>query len=249
MTVPAIALEEAVAAEVADGACVWLGNFGVQLFAVGREIIRQRRRNLHIVIGSGGLLLDELLAGGVAGEVTFAHCWSPVGPHPTRAFRAAWEGEATVHFHELPLGALSAALGAEAAGVPFAAIDLDPGTGYGEWTPSMLARVQSPFGEATVVRALRPDVAFVHAALADAWGNCALGTPAGEAPVAVAAARRTVAVAERIAATAEVAALGVTLPGVLIDAVVEHPGAAAPDGVPGRYGRDVAAYEEYVGAR
>ena len=78
-------LEDAVAATVADGDCVWLGNFGAQLFAVGAELIRQGRRDLHVVIGSGGLLLDQLLAAGVCAEVTFTHCWSPVGPRPTRA--------------------------------------------------------------------------------------------------------------------------------------------------------------------
>jgi glutaconate CoA-transferase subunit A len=38
------------------------------------------------------------------------------------------------------------------------------------------------------------------------------------------------------------------LPSILVDLVVEHPGAAAPDGVPGLYERDVAAYEAYAGA-
>jgi glutaconate CoA-transferase subunit A len=252
MTAPATQLEDAVAATVADGDCVWLGNFGAQLFAVGAELIRQERRDLHLVIGSGGLLLDQLLAAGVAAEVTFTHCWSPVGPRPTRAFRAAWEEERAVRFHELSFGALTAALEAGAAGLPFAPVALDPdpgtGTGYFDWTPSMLARVQSPFGEAMVVRALRPDVAFVHGLRADAAGNVAIGAPAGEAPAAVAAAKRTVAVVERIGAPLPVEAAGVVLPAVLIDLLVEHPGAVGPDGVAGLYDRDVAAYEEYAGA-
>jgi glutaconate CoA-transferase subunit A len=239
-------LEDAVAATVADGDCVWLGNFGAQLFAVGAELIRQGRRDLHVVIGSGGLLLDRLLAAGVAAEVTFTHCWSPVGPRPTRAFRAAWEGERSVRFHELSLGALNAALEAGAAGVPFAPVALDPGTGYLDWTPSMLARVESPFGEATVVRALRPDVAFVHGLRADAGGNVEIGAPAGEAPAAVAAAKRTVAVVEQLD-DPPAASPGAALPAVLVDHLVEHPGAVAPDGVAGLYARDVAAYEEYAG--
>ncbi len=61
-------LEAAVEQHVADGACVWIGNFGCQLFAVGRELARQRRRELHLVVASGGLLLDDLLAAGVAGD-------------------------------------------------------------------------------------------------------------------------------------------------------------------------------------
>jgi glutaconate CoA-transferase subunit A len=246
MNAPVTQLEGAVAATVADGACVWLGNFGAQLFAVGAELIRQGRRDLHVVIGSGGLLLDQLLAAGVAAEVTFTHCWSPVGPRPTRAFRAAWEEERGVRFHELSLGALTAGLEAGAAGVPFAPVSLEPGTGYLDWTPSLLAKVESPFGEATVVRALRPDVAFVHGVRADAAGNVEIGAPAGEAPAAVAAAQRTVAVVEQVGGGASPG--GPVLPAVLVDLLVEHPGAVAPDGVAGLYERDVAAYEEYAGA-
>jgi glutaconate CoA-transferase subunit A len=245
MSIDLPSLEDAVASTVADGDCVWIGNFGSQLFAVAEELIRQRRRDLHVVIGSGGILLDRLLAEGVAAEVTFTHCWSPVGPRPTRAFRAAWEEGSEVRFHELPLGALIAALEAGAAGVPFAPVALDPGTGYPEWTPEMIGTAESPFGEATVVRALRPDVAFVHGRSADRDGNVQIGAPAGEAPAAVAAARRTVAVVEQII---DLQLTGVALPSILIDLVIEHPGAAAPDGVPGLYERDVAAYETYAGA-
>jgi glutaconate CoA-transferase, subunit A len=250
-------LADAVASTVADGDCVWIGNFGTQLFAVGEELIRQGRRGLHVVIGSGGILLDRLLAAGVAAEVTFTHCWSPVGPRPTRAFRAAWEEGSEVRFHELPLGALVAALEAGAVGVPFAPVALDPGTGYPGWTPEMIGTAESPFGEALVVRALRPDIAFVHGRTADRDGNVEIGAPAGEAPAAVAAAKQTVAVVEQItpfSASSHLATNvvdncelnGVVLPSVLIDLVVEHPGAAAPDGVPGLYERDVAAYESYA---
>jgi glutaconate CoA-transferase subunit A len=245
MSIDLPSLEDAVASTVADGDCVWIGNFGTQLFAVGEELIRQGRRDLHLVVVSGGILLDRLLAEGVAAEVTFTHCWSPVGPRPTRTFRAAWEEGSEVCFHELPLGALIAALEAGAAGVPFAPVALDPGTGYAEWTPEMIGTAESPFGEATVVRALRPDVAFVHGRSADRDGNVQIGAPAGEAPAAVAAAGRTVAVVEQII---DLQLTGVALPSILIDLIVEHPGAAAPDGVPGLYERDVAAYETYAGA-
>ncbi|MFD2349615.1 hypothetical protein ACFSTC_09930 [Nonomuraea ferruginea] len=58
-----IGLPEAVTAHVQPGRTVYLGNFGAQLFAVGHEIIRQGRTGLHVVIGSGGILLDQLLGG------------------------------------------------------------------------------------------------------------------------------------------------------------------------------------------
>jgi glutaconate CoA-transferase subunit A len=173
-------------------------------------------------------------------EVTFAHCWNPVGPAPTPHFRHAWQEGADIRWHELPMGVRSAALGAAAQGLPFAAVQVHPETGYRDWSGDLLAEVDSPFGAATVVRALPLDVAFVHASVADAAGNAAIGAPAGEALTAAQAARRVVVVAEELG---EVRAAD--LPGLLVDTVVVAPGSVAPDGVPGRYPRDVAAYQAY----
>ncbi|MBB4910894.1 CoA-transferase [Actinophytocola algeriensis] len=233
-------LAEAVAT-VSAGDTVWLGNFGTQLFAVGAELVRQEARGLHVVLASGGLLLDRLIGAGVVSEVTFAHCWNAVGPAPTRHFRRAWQDGVDIRWHELPMGVLAAALGAAAQGVPFAPVRVHPGTGYatGDWSGGMLATVSTPFGAATVVKALPVDIAFVHVDRADAVGNSVFSAPPGEAVVAAQAARRVVVVAEEPGLPAGVRA---DLPGLLVDTVVVSPGAAAPDGVPGRYPRDVAAY-------
>jgi glutaconate CoA-transferase, subunit A len=233
---------------VEPGDTVWLGNFGAQLFAVGEELIRRRARDLHVVVASGGLLLDRLIGAGVVTEVTFAHCWSAVGPAPAWHFRRAWQNGAGIRWHELPMGVLAAALAAAAQGLPFAPVRVHPDTGYqaGEWSGGMLATADSPYGAATVVRALPVDVAFVHTSLADAAGNCSFGAPYGEAVVAAQAARRVVVVAEEVGSPSHVRAQGVDLLGMLVDMVVEAPGAAAPDGVPGRYPRDVEGYRSYV---
>lgn len=233
-------LAEAVAT-VAPGDTVWLGNFGTQLFAVGEELIRQEKRGLHVVLASGGLLLDRLIGAGVVAEATFAHCWNAVGPAPTWHFRRAWQDGADIRWHELPMGVLAAALGAAAQGLPFAPVHVHQDTGYatGDWSDGMLADVTTPFGAATVVRALPVDVAFVHVDRADADGDSVFSAPPGEAVVAAQAARRVVVVAEELGLPDGMRA---DLPGLLVDTVVLSPGAAAPDGVPGRYPRDVAAY-------
>ncbi|MEU8639417.1 CoA-transferase [Amycolatopsis sp. NPDC048633] len=235
----------AVVGSVSPGDTVWLGNFGVQLFAVADELIRWGLTGLHVVIGSGGLVLDRLIGAGVVDEVTFAHCWSAVGPAPAWEFRRAWQDGAAIRWHELPLGALSAALGAAARDVPFAPVVVSPESGYlaDDWAGGMLAEIASPFGPATVVRALPIDVAFVHASLADPGGDAHFGYAPGDAVAAAQAARRVVVVAERVVDSVR----EVDLPGLLVDTVVEVPGAAAPDGVPGLYPRDVAAYEAYAG--
>ena len=91
-----LSLPEAVAAYAPDGARVYLGNFGAQLFCVGHELIRQRRRELDVVIASGGLLLDQLFGAGLVRTATFGHCWSPVGPTPAWNFRRLAESGAAV---------------------------------------------------------------------------------------------------------------------------------------------------------
>ncbi|HLU43466.1 MAG TPA: CoA-transferase [Natronosporangium sp.] len=248
MRPPVCSVADAVAT-VGDGDCVYLGNFGAQLFAVADELITQRRRELHAVVASGGLLLDRLIGAGVLARATYAHCWSPVGPDPAWHFRRlAQAGDRRVVRHEVSLGMLSAALTAAAWRVPFLPIPAPAGTGYltEDWPNGMVTTVDTPFGSAPVVRALAPDVAFVHVDLADEWGNGVIRSPVGEALVAAQAARRVVLVAEELADHDRVRAAGITIPGVLVAMVVHHPGAVAPDGAIGRYPRDVPAYQRLV---
>lgn len=248
---PTLTLTEAVTRYVADGDCVYLGNFGAQLFSVGHELIRQRRRSLHAVVASGGLLLDQLIGAGVLAAATFGHCWSPVGPDPAWNFRRLVEsGDSSVALHEVSLAMLNAALTAAAWRVPFMPVPSTPGTGYTDsgWSGGLLGTADGDFGPATVVRAVTPDVAFVHADLVDERGNAVIRTPLGEVPAASQAARRVVVVAEAAASVEQVRAAGATLPGLLVTAAVVAPGAVHPDGAPGRYPRDVAAYQAYVAA-
>ncbi len=249
MTAAPLSLTDAVRSYVRHGTRVYLGNFGSQLFSVGHELIRQQVRGVHAVIASGGLLLDQLLGAGVLASATFGHCWSPVGPTPAWNFRRAAEaGEGAVELHEMSLGLFNGALTAGAYGVPFMPVADLPGTGYTDedWTGGLLAMVDSPFGAARVVRAENPDVAFVHVDVVDRDGNGHIRGPLGEVLLAAQAAGTVVLVAEEVVSPAEVCALGVTIPGVLVDAYVHLPGAVAPDGAVGRYDRDVEAYERYA---
>ncbi|MQA24958.1 MAG: hypothetical protein GEU94_05690 [Micromonosporaceae bacterium] len=110
----------------------------------------------------------------------------------------------------------------------------------------------------TLVRALRPDVTFVHGVVADADGNTVLSIPAGEGMAGAAAARHgAIVTVEEIVETADLrAAHGAPiLPGALVRAVCPvrfgaHPsGVYAPPGF-GSYGYadDYAFIEESVAA-
>jgi glutaconate CoA-transferase subunit A len=246
-------MPDAVREHVRPRATVYIGNFGAQLFSVGHELIRQGHSGLHVIAGSGGLLLDQLIGAGVADAVTFAHCWNPVGPAPAWNLRRVAEAAtadrfAPVEIRELSLGMLGTAFQAAAWGVPFLPLAISDETGYvqDDWARGLLGRVSSDFGDTWVVRALQPDVAFLHADLADSHGNALLTEPNGEHLVAAQAAVRTVLVAEQVLPDGQHLPHPATLAGVHVDAVVEHPGAAAPDGTPRRYPRDVDAYADYA---
>jgi glutaconate CoA-transferase subunit A len=249
MRLPVLALDDAVRTYVHDGDAAYLGNFGSQLFAVGHELIRQQRRDLDLIIGSGGILLDQLIGAGVAASATFGHCWSPVGPFAAYNFRRLAEsGRSPVAFHEVSLGMFTAALTAGAWGVPFMPFPGLEGTGFltEDWSRGRVENVTTGFGSSNVVRAIAPDIAFVHADRCDPDGNAWINGPISEVPVAAAASRAAVLVVEQLTDAADLRAHGVTLPGHLFDAIVVHPGAVAPDGAAGRYGRDVDAYVDYA---
>lgn len=244
-------LPDAVAAKVHDGTSVYLGNFGAQLFAVGHEIIRQGKRDLDVVVASGGLLVDQLLGAGCVGSATFGHCWSPVGPSPAWNFRRLAEsGDTSVRIREMSLGMMTAALTAGAWGVPFMPFPGLRDTGFvtEDWTDGGVATVTTQFGDSLVVEALTTDVAFVHVDRCDADGNGWINGPLGEVPVAASAATEVVLVTEEIVDWADLAPRGINVPGVLVSAIVEAPGAVAPDGAAGRYDRDVDAYIAYASA-
>ena len=252
MSAPRLELTEAVESFVPSGAAIYLGNFGAQLFAVGHQLLRSGRNDLHVIMGSGGILLDQLIGAGAVREATFAHCWSPVGPAPAWAFRRELEGDGDIILHELSLGMLVAALMAGAWDVPFMPVPDAAGTGYADadWTGGMYSRATAPFGTTAVVSALQPDVAFVHVDAVTPNGHGLLRTPRAEMAVAAQASRRTVLVAEELVdeAAARAEPSRVAVPGLLTEAYVVTPGAVHPDGLVGRYQRDVPRYASYAEA-
>jgi len=249
----ALSISQAVAGFVGDGSTVYLGNFGSQLFCVGHELIRQQRSDLHAVIASGGVLLDQLFGAGTLASATFGHCWGPVGPNPAWNFRRLTESRHTEpnvqpRLHEVSLGLLTAALTAAAWDVPFMPVPGPVGTGYldDDWTGGLVGQAQSSFGGAAVIRAVTPDVAFVHVDRVDPHGNGHIPGPVGEVVVAAQAARAVVLVCEEVTDTDTVREHGITIPGVLVDAYVHYPRAVWPDGAIGRYERDIDAYVSYA---
>jgi glutaconate CoA-transferase subunit A len=106
-------------------------------------------------------------------------------------------------------------------------------------------------GDLVGVGPLRVDVALLHAPLGDADGNLVhFGSRWADLLIARAA-RRVIAQVDRLVPTDVAARLGVSIPGYLVDAVVEAPFGAHPLGSVGGYVADLdhlAAYQATVNA-
>ena len=159
-------LREAIAAHVRDGQSVALEGFTHLIpFAAAHEIIRQGRRELHLVRMTPDLVYDQMIGVGCARRLTFSWGGNPgVGSlHRLRdAVERGWPGplELDEHTH----AGMAAAYGAGAARLPFGTLRGYLGTDLNDVNPRVRS-VECPFtGERlAAVRALNPDVTILHA--------------------------------------------------------------------------------------
>ena len=71
-------LRDAIAKHVADGACLALEGFTHLIpFAAGHELIRQGRKDLHLVRMTPDLIYDQLIGVGAARKLTFSWGGNP----------------------------------------------------------------------------------------------------------------------------------------------------------------------------
>jgi len=121
---------------------------------------------------------------------------------------------------------------AGAMGWPFVPVNSLYGSGL--WQDNNRALVKNPFNgdDQAVIPAMVPDVSFLHAPIADTLGNVAVHGPDAEESWAAFAGRKLIVTADRVVSPEEFRALGprTGIPGHLVDAVVEAPFGAHPQG-------------------
>jgi glutaconate CoA-transferase subunit A len=218
-------------------------------FAAGHELIRQGKRDLQLVGPISDILFDQLIGAGGVGRV-FAAWVGNVSAGVGYCYRRAVEQgiPRPVQTVDYTNFTMALALHAGALGVPFMPT-------YSTFGSDILARngnlreFPSPVNEERLVavRALRPDVAIIHAQRADQQGNTHLWGNLGVAVDAARAARSVVVVAEEIVAPYVIASdpNRTLIPGFLVSAVVHEPWGAHPSPVQGYYGRDHACFTQY----
>jgi glutaconate CoA-transferase, subunit A len=240
-----VTLSEAIATHVRDGDCVALEGFTHLIpFAAGHELIRQGRRDLHLVRMTPDLIYDQLIGAGAARALTFAWGGNPgVGSaHRLRdAIEQAWPRALAVHEHSH--AGLAAAYTAGASGLPFGILRGYRGTDLPSVNPE-IREVTCPYtGERlATVPALNPDVTILHAQQADRAGNVAIRGIVGAQKEAALAARRLLITVEEVVEHLDAPMNTLVLPHWVVTAAACVPGGAWPSYASGYYARDNAFY-------
>jgi glutaconate CoA-transferase subunit A len=240
-------LKEAVAEHVKDGDLVYAAGFTHLIpFAVGHEIIRQRRRDLTLARATPDLIYDQMIAAGCARKVIFSYLGNP-GVGSLRMVRAAIES-GTLEWEEYSHFSMITRLTAGASGLPFMPMNLTAAPDLEKVNPNF-KRVRDPFtgNEVMVVPPLHPDVAIVHVQRADAEGNAHIWGILGEQKEAAFAARKVILTAEEIVDEAVIRSdpNRTVIPNLIVDAVCHVPYCAHPSYTQGYYDRDNDFYLQW----
>jgi glutaconate CoA-transferase subunit A len=241
-------LAAAIERHVADGACVALEGFTHLIpFAAGHEIIRQGRRDLHLVRMTPDLVYDQMIGMGCASRLTFSWGGNPgVGSlHRLRdAVEHGWPAPLAIDEHTH--AGMAAAYCAGAARLPFGVLRGYLGTDLATANPRIRG-VECPFtGERlAAVPAINPDVTILHAQCADRQGNVALHGIVGAQREAALAARTLVVTVEQVVDALPPAMNGLVLPHWVVSAIAHCPGGAYPSYAQGLYARDNGFYQRW----
>jgi glutaconate CoA-transferase subunit A len=241
-------LAEAIGRHVRDGACVALEGFTHLIpFAAGHEIIRQRRRDLHLVRMTPDLIYDQMIGMGCARRLTFSWGGNP-GVGSLHRLRDAVE-----HGWPVPLAldehthaGMAAAYCAGAARLPFGVLRGYQGTDLATANPGVRS-VACPYtGERlATVPAINPDVTILHAQRADRQGNVAIHGILGAQREAALAAQTLIVTVEEIVDALPPAMNGIVLPHWIVSEVAHCPSGAYPSYAQGLYSRDNDFYRRW----
>ena len=245
------------AARIPDGArpAIAQDSVGVSMAAT-RELVRRGARGLRLVcVPLSGMQADILIgAGCVAAIETSAVTLGEYGG--AARFAAALRARG-IELRDATCPAIHAALQAGEKNIPFMPLRGLIGSDLLAHRPDWKV-VDNPFstgdgagGEPIVLLpAIRPDVALVHAPLADREGNVWIGRRRDALTMAHAS-LRTLATVEAVRDTSlfdDPALAAGTVPAIYVDAIALAPNGAWPIGLPDTTAPDPAALQAYATA-
>jgi len=207
-------IEEAIG-RIADGAVVMVGGFGVPgtPFTLIRELVRQNRKNLTVIKNDAnerGMGIDHLLQNGQVAKLIVSHLG--LNPH---AIQLMNEGRIEVEF--CAQGILAERIRAAGAGLPAFLTDIAMDTLLAKGKPT----VEFEGKRYLVEKALKADVALVHADTSDPFGNLLYARSARNFnPLMAMAASTVLAETENLIPLGGIAPDAVHTPGPFVDHVV-----------------------------
>jgi glutaconate CoA-transferase subunit A len=238
-------LSEVIERHVRDGQTVAMEGFTHLIpFAAGHELIRQGRKDLHLVRMTPDIIYDQLIGMGCVRALTFSWGGNPgVGSlHRLRdAVEHDWPRPLVLHEHSH--AGLAAAYTAGASRLPFAMLRGYLGNDLPKINPQ-IRTVSCPYtGEQlATVPAVNPDVTILHAQQADRAGNVLLRGIVGAQKEAALAATTLIVTVEEIVDELAAPMNAIVLPAFVVTALAAVPGGAYPAYAHGYYERDNAFY-------
>jgi glutaconate CoA-transferase subunit A len=247
-----ISLPEAVRRYTWDGMMYASGAglpIGSDAVVFGRELLRQKRRDLHAIFHCNSQQLNLLAGAGAATKAECGFTGLEVFGFANGLRRAVESGHLALEDYSnlaMPLRLLGGALN-----WPFVPATVNIGSDLQDrsaFAPeeypatSKIATVTDPFSGRQIgaFRPLKPDIAAIHVTLADPLGNCImLGTEWSRFELSRAA-KRVVILADAIVEEACIRQYPnlVRIPEIVVEAVVYWPFTAWPQSSPGMYDVD-----------
>jgi glutaconate CoA-transferase subunit A len=263
-----MSLRTAVQEFVTDGCHLSIGGFTVNRNPMGAvyEIIRQKRRGLHLYAHSNGQGVDELIGGGCVARIEIAYGGNGRFAPTCIRFRKAVEA-GTLAVEDYSNYQMTLRFAAGAMGVPFLPVRSGMGTdivtrwGFG---PQMrradaklpdhkLCVIDNPFGQwaqaskLVLVPAINPDVTIIHVQRSDRAGTvCIEGLTFADVEQAKAA-RRVIVTCEELVDDDGLREnpWANQLPFFCVDAVVHLPMGAYPTACYRKYDYDPVFLKNY----
>lgn len=241
---------EACIATIDSGSSISLGgnvNNNVAMAGV-RQLIRAGCSDLELIAFGQGIGADLLIGAGLVAIVHTNYIGlEHLGLAPSLRRAAADDRLRIVDWDSI---GMMQALQAGASGAPLAAVPTGiEVTAWPELSPSVYRRIWDPFEqrETFVVPPLRPDVAVLYASHCDPYGNVQHDGFVFWDEILAQAAERVIVVCEELVSNDALrsAPERTSIPGYLVDLVVECPDAAYPCGAPPRYFADSDHLEHY----
>jgi glutaconate CoA-transferase subunit A len=257
--------EEAVSCFIKDGDVVAFGGFVTnrRAYALVREMIRQKKKDLYIEGGSSGGDIDMLIGAGCVKEINVSYVANSGYTNVCRRFRAAVEnGE--ILFEDYSLDAMTIAYHGAALGLPYVPVknmlgsDLEREWGISEeerrshskLPPEKFLIREDPFRPGSRLCLLPTpeiDAAVIHVQMASPDGTVRIeGAPFQDVDIAMAA-KHTIISCEELVSNEEIRRHPEknTLTGLCVDAVVHLPFGAHPSQCFGYYDYDREFYQMY----